>query len=76
MLTVPKKPATDAIKTTSKIAIQKIAEATGNLIDNKIDDKITSTSKNLNSCTQMKLIIKYQKKNIYLHEKDCKLLMI
>ena len=35
----------DAIKTASKRAIQKTAEATSNLIDNKIADKITSVSK-------------------------------
>ena len=40
-----KKSATDAIKTASKRAIQKIAEATGNLIGNKSADKITSASK-------------------------------
>ena len=40
-----KKPTTDAIKTTSKRAIQKSAEATGDLIGNKIADKITSVSK-------------------------------
>ena len=40
-----KKSATDAIKTASKRAIQKTAEATGDLIDNKIADKITSVSK-------------------------------
>ena len=33
--------ATDAIKTPSKRAIQKTAEATGDLIGNKIADKIT-----------------------------------
>ena len=38
---------TDAIKTTSKRAIQKTAEATGDLIGNKISDKITSISKSL-----------------------------
>ena len=32
-------------KTASKRAIQKIAEATGDLIANKIADKITSVSK-------------------------------
>ena len=37
-----KKSATDAIKTASKRAIQKIAEATGDLVGNKIADKITS----------------------------------
>ena len=40
-----KKSTTDAIKTASKRAIQKTAEATGDLIGNKIDDKITSVSK-------------------------------
>ena len=38
-----KQSTTDAIKTTSKRAIQKTAEATGDLICNKIADKITST---------------------------------
>ena len=37
--------ATDAIKTASKRAIQKTAEATGDLIGNKIADRITSISK-------------------------------
>ena len=36
---------TGAIKTALKIAIQKIAEATGDLIVNKIADKIASVSK-------------------------------
>ena len=40
-----KKSTTDAIKTASKRAIQKTAEATGDLIGNKIDGKITSVSK-------------------------------
>ena len=40
-----KKSATDAIKTASKRAIQKTAKATGDLIGNKIPDKITSASK-------------------------------
>ena len=35
---------TDAIKTASKRVIQKTAEATGDLIGNKIADKITSVS--------------------------------
>ena len=34
-----------AIKTTSKKTIQKIAEATGDLIGNKITDKVTNISK-------------------------------
>ena len=40
-----KKSKTDAIKTESKRAIQKTAEATGDLIGNKIAVKITSVSK-------------------------------
>ena len=35
------------IKTSSKRAIQKTAEATGDLFDNKIADKITSVSKGI-----------------------------
>ena len=41
---VLKKSTTDAIKTASKRAIQKRAEGTGDLIGNKIADKITSVS--------------------------------
>ena len=40
-----KKLAVDAIKTASKRAIHKKSEATGDLIGNKIADKITSVSK-------------------------------
>ena len=42
-----KKTTTDAIKTASKRTIQKIAEATGNLIGNKIANKITCASKKI-----------------------------
>ena len=61
------------------------------LIGNKIVDKITVVSTELQSkkfpkklhsknciqrsCTQKKLIMKYQKKNIHLHKKGNKLLM-
>ena len=45
LLDSAKKSATDAIKITSKRAMQKPAEATGDLIRNKIADKITSVSK-------------------------------
>ena len=41
-----KKSGADAIKIASKRAIQKTAEATGDLIGNKIADKITKVSKN------------------------------
>ena len=40
-----KKSAADTIKTASKRAIHKTAEATGDLIGNKTADKITSVSK-------------------------------
>ena len=40
-----KKFAADAKKTASKRAIQKAAEATGDLVGKKIADKITSVSK-------------------------------
>ena len=39
------KSATDEIKTASKRAIQKTAEATGDFVGNKIADEITSLSK-------------------------------
>ena len=42
LLDSAKKSTMDAIKTASKGAIQKTAEATGDLIGNKIADKITS----------------------------------
>ena len=45
LLDSAKKSTTDAIKTASKRAIQKTAEAIGDLISNKIADKITSVSK-------------------------------
>ena len=44
-----KKSTKDAIKATSKRAIQKTAEATSDLIGNKIADKITSVSTELPS---------------------------
>ena len=42
LLDSAKKSTTDAIKTASKRAIQKTAEATSDLIGNKMADKITS----------------------------------
>ena len=44
LLDSAKKYTTDAIKTASKRAIQKTAEATDDLIGNEIADKITSAS--------------------------------
>ena len=45
LINTVKKSTTDALKTASKRAIQKKAEATGDLIGIKIADKITSISK-------------------------------
>ena len=45
LLNNTKKSTIDPIKTASKRAIQKTAEATGDLIGNKIADKTTSVSK-------------------------------
>ena len=45
LLNSAKKSTTDVIKTASKEAIQKTAEATGDLIGNKIADEITNASK-------------------------------
>ena len=45
LLNTAKTSATDALKIASKRAIQKTAEATGDLLDNKTADKITSISK-------------------------------
>ena len=74
-----KKSATDAFKIASKRAIQKTAEATRDLVGNTIPNKITSISKKKKkqqvNHTQMWLTMKYQKKDIYLHKKDKKLLM-
>ena len=53
-----KKSTADAIKTASKRATQKTAEATIDLIGNKIADKITSVSKKSIRDNIMKLIMK------------------
>ena len=58
------KKSTDAIEAASKRAIQKTAKATGDLIDNKISDKMTIVSKK-----------KSTKELPYLRKKDSKLLM-
>ena len=49
LLDSAKKSTTDAIRTASKKVIQKTAEAIGDLIGNKIADKITSVSNNNNN---------------------------
>ena len=57
-LDTAKKSTADAIKTASKRATQKTAEATIDLIGNKIADKITSVSKKSVRDNIMKLIMK------------------
>ena len=79
LLDSAKKSTTDAIKTTSKRAIQKTAEATGDLIGNKIDVKTTSVSKNSPTELHSKELQndgkkKKKKKYKYLQKKDNKLL--
>ena len=59
----------DAAKTASKRVVQKTAEATGDLISNKIADKITAIGK------KKKRQIR-QKKFTFRQKKDNKLLMI
>ena len=61
----------DAAKTASERVVQKTAEATGDLIGNKIADKITSIRKTKSNGKKMK-----DKKFIYHQKKDSKLLMI
>ena len=63
------------VKTAGKKILKKTAKATGDLIGNKIADKITSASKKnhiMKKYSQMKLIMKYQKKDIFLLKKDKK----
>ena len=45
----------DAAKTVSKGVVQKTADATGDLIGNKIADKITSTGKSQQIIDDLKL---------------------
>ena len=75
-----KKSATDAIKTASKRAIQKTTGVTGDLIGNKIADKMKSVSKKkstkeLHSNDETDSEITAHKKNTNLQKKDNKLLM-
>ena len=81
LLDSAKKSTTDAIKTPSKRAIQKTAEATSDLIGNKTADKITSISKKStrelrnNNETEEDVEISTHKKDACLQKKNNKLLM-
>ena len=71
----PRAQATDAFKTTSQGLIQKTGEATGDLIGNKIADKITRVSKTSpqkNLETNEEIL----RKNISVQNQDKKLLII
>ena len=71
-----KKSATDALKIAGKTAIKKTAEASGDLVVILMQIRLQVFQKNQQvNHTQMWLIMKYQKKDIYLHKKDKKLLM-
>ena len=85
LLDTAKKSTTDAIKTASKRAIQKTTEATGDLIGNKIADKImsVSTELHLEKSTKNYQMMKQKqmwkelllRKDTYHQKKDKKLLM-
>ena len=78
LLYTAKKSTTDAVKTASKRAIQKTAEATSYLTGNKIADKITNVSKktqNNESEAGRASPKDVPKKDTYLQKKDNKLLM-
>ena len=76
-----KQSTTDTFKTASIKAIQKAAEATGDLIGNNIADRITGISKKsqkqffIQKQLQMSMIKKYLTKDIHLQKKDRELLM-
>ena len=75
-----KKSVTDALYMSSNRVIQKTAKETGDLIGNKIPDRIAEVSKNSQQNNLEKLqtrrIEKYLKKDMYLQEKDKKLFII
>ena len=71
LLDSAKKSIADAIKTDTKRAIQKTAEATGDLIGIEIADKITSVSKNSKKLPEEDVeIITHKKRYISLEERQ------
>ena len=73
----PNESTADVIKTDSKRAIQKTAEATGDLIGYTIADKIISVSKMSKKLPNNEAMMnqKHQKKYTYYQKKGSKLLM-
>ena len=72
LLDSAKKPANDGIKTASKRAIQKTAEATDDLIGNKIAEKMTSIYKSPNESNLVELHSKRDEKEIEIPEQRYK----
>ena len=75
LLDYTKQSATDAFKTTSKRAIPKTAEATGDLIGNKIANKITKAPKHSQQNHSVKVADERDEEipkriYIYLQKKD------
>ena len=77
LLILLKKSTIGAFKIASNRAIKKTAEATGDLIGNKIADKITSYSKNSAKEPHSNGVSNEipKERYIYIHKKDKKLLM-
>ena len=67
---IAEKSATDVIKTASKRAIRNTAEATCDLIGNKIPDKITNVSKQYNKELPKEWINTHKKRYIPPEEKQ------
>ena len=67
---------TDAIKTASKTAFQKTAGGSGDLIGNKIADKITSVSKILpqNALKTDENELETSKRSVYISQKRQKII--
>ena len=81
LLDYTKQSAIDALKTSSKRVIKKTAEAIGDLIDNKIANRITKVSKSSPQNNSETITNEHDKKipkerYIYLQKKDRKILMI
>ena len=81
VLVLLKKFETDALETSPKRVIQKTTEATTDLIGNKIANRITKVSKNLQQSNSETVIIEHDREipkvRRYISQaKDKKLLMI
>ena len=75
LMDIVTKTGIDAANTAPKRVIQKTAETTGDLIRNKIADKITSVSKSKSIEKEKKMKQIKQKRFIFHQKRDSKLLM-